>query len=280
MIHPHTYCNCNNAKTFQCWRTYISTICEKALIYALGLTIGIKHQVTCHQYHLCIYQTWIKSKSLWSDLHCWRIPWFSSLPSPPHHSPGCQQRPGSAPSAGSRRMLAAGRCPPANHHQQTAHTSSSICSKGFSLHGVSTKDKISNTLAWTPIKTVHIIVVVQKATLYARSTRCDWTNLFKGGVFRTQHRRPNLPVQRWCFPYTAQEAKPTCSKVVFSVHSTGGQTYLFKGGVFRTQHRRPNLPVQRWCFPYTAEPRQAVAEGCAHPPGTCTCRSRHSEPHL
>ena len=56
------------------------------------------------------------------------------------------------------------------------------------------------------------------------------TYLFKGGVFRTQHRRPNLPVQRWCFPYTAQEAKPTCSKVVFSVHSTGGQTYLFKGG--------------------------------------------------
>ena len=186
MIHPHTYCNCNNAKTFQCWRTYISTICEKALIYALGLTIGIKHQVTCHQYHLCIYQIWIKNKSLWSDLHCWRIPWFSSLPSPPRHSPGCQQRPGSAPSAGSRRTLAAGRCPPANHHQQTAHTSSSICSKGFSLHGVSTKDKISNTLAWTPIKTVHIIVVLQKATLYARSKRCDWTNLFKGGVFRTQ----------------------------------------------------------------------------------------------
>ena len=40
---------------------------------------------------------------------------------------------------------------------------------------------------------------------------------------------------------TAQEAKPTCSKVVFSVHSTGGQTYLFKGGVFRTQQNLVRL---------------------------------------
>ena len=92
---------------------------------------------------------------------------------------------------------------------------------------------------------------LEKQKLLLLPNKCMWSLTVASE--QTQHGRPSLPVQRWCFPYTAQEAKPTCSEVVFSVHSTGGQAYLFRGGVFRTQHRRPSLPVQRWCFPYTAQ---------------------------